>query len=325
MNKGSQNNRIILLYKKYLSESISRTEFDELFDLLQDEQNQRCIAELIDEGVPRYFEVIGEVKTDVKDKEQKSIINLFPHHAPNKKLSFRLVVAASVLLLIVSSLFYFLRPSESQIIYATGNHETLSVELPDGSLVVLNANSELKFSKVMKNAEQRVVEFSGEGYFDVAHDAERLFTVRTGSVDVDVLGTEFNLETRREFTNVYLKRGKVVLHSDLIQPIEMLPGDLVKVNNQSKEIDKSSNLEASIDSWKEGVFTFTDLTAIEILQKMEDIYGKEFVIKDSSDLDDIIVVQGLPYIDWDFTREALELALGVTLVDSTSNLIIVKK
>ena len=63
---------------------------------------------------------------------------------------------------------------------------------------------------------------------------------------------------------------------------------------------------------------------MQILDKMEDIYGKEFIIESPGELTDIIVVQGLPYTDWDFTREALELALDVNFTDSTANRIIVK-
>lgn len=322
MNKGRKKNRIVLLYEKYLSENISRSEYDELFDFLQSEENQRLISDMIDDSVPSYLEGLTDKKSDAFTPEQNSIVRT---GEGRRRKYYQLSIAASILLILMATVLYYVNRSAQMMIYTTGNHETMRVELPDGSAVVMNANSELKFSKKLVKAEHRMVEFSGEGYFDVVRQDGKLFTVRTGSVDVDVLGTEFNLESRRDFTHVFLKSGKVVLHSDLFDPVELLPGDLVKVNKESKVIDKSSDYDTPVDSWKEGVFTFTDLTAIEILNKMEDIYGKEFIIEDSTGLDDIIVVQGLPYIDWDFTREALELALDVELTDSLSNLIIVKK
>lgn len=324
MAQDKIKHRIQKLYTRYLSGEISKKEFNELFDLMYEESNQTKIGDIVDETLPSY---LASIQSDEKGGD---LVTVYGSEQISKGVSrwrrmYWISSAAAVLLLLTVFLFQITNRSDEWIVYTTGYQETLSVDLPDGSLVVLNANSELRYREGLEKIERRVVEFKGEGYFDVAHLEGRSFVVHTGSVDVNVLGTEFNLETRRDFTNVFLKTGKVILNSDRLQPIEMLPGDLVHYDEEKKEVRKVSDQSSAALSWKEGIFTFTDLTGIQILHKMEDIYGKEFIIEHPEELSDVIVVQGLPYTDWDFTREALELALDVQFMDSTANKIIVNK
>ena len=312
MGEDKIKHKIEKLYHQYLSGKISKKEFDELYDLMQDEANQVLIEDLIEGTLSPYLasvDTMGKEKKIVKSSQGMSGWR----NRKYRNFIYRVSSAAAVLLLLVSFVFYLMGRGEEWVVYSTEYQETMTVDLPDGSMVILNANSELKYKKGFQDADQRIVEFTGEGYFDVAHLEGRSFTVHTGSVDVNVLGTEFNLETRRDFTNVFLKEGKVVLKSEELQPVEMEPGDRVHYNLEKKEFSKVNDHASEALSWKEGVFTFSDLTGIQILHKMEDIYGKEFIIENPDELSDIIVVQGLPYTDWDFTREALELALNVRI------------
>lgn len=324
MSQDNIKERIRKLYSKYLLKNISKEEYEELFDLFQKDSNKHYIESIIDESIqdklPATQDQIPLSLSPFKDR-------VVPEANPRNSQRFIYIssAAAAILLLMVAVFFLFKGSREVWVVYSTDFQETKKVELPDGSMVVLNANSELKWQKGFEKKEIRRVDFTGEGYFDVAHLDGKGFVVKTGSIEVNVLGTVFNLETRRQYTNIFLKEGKVVLKGQDLHPIEMAPGDLVHYDTEQKQINKVSNqASASAISWKEGVFTFTDLTGIQILEKMEDIYGKEFLIEQPTLLKDVIVVQGLPYTDWDFTQEALELALGVEFTDSTSNKIIVR-
>lgn len=324
MTQDNNKKNIEELYRDYLRGEISREEFEELFDLIKNDGNKQILQEVIDKTLP----------VAVGTSHQSNSVN--PDdvlHSPSSvnqlrisRRSFYKYAAAASLLILVVSIFYTIDlHQEEWIVHTTDFQETKEVELPDGSLVVLNANSELKWKKGFELKGERIVSFSGEGFFDISHIEGKSFKVSTGSVDVNVLGTEFNLETRRHHTNVFLKEGSVVLNGKDLEPIEMIPGDFVNFDEEKKEIYKVSDQKPeSVVSWKEGVFTFDDLTGVEILAKMEDIYGKKFIINNPGKLEDVIVVQGLPYTDWGFTQEALELALGVEFKDSTVNRIIVK-
>lgn len=324
MTQDSNKKEIGELYRNYLRGDLSKEEFEELFDLIQDDEDNQMLHRIIDDTLPAGVSTSPQANTVISDHigSPTTPTGVF---SISRRSFYRLSVAATVLILVLAIFYTLGGRQEEWIVHTTDFQETKEVKLPDGSSVILNANSELKWKKDFEQEPTRVVSFSGEGFFEVAHLNEGGFIVKTGSVDVNVLGTEFNLETRRHHTNVFLKEGKVVLKGQDIQPIEMVPGDLVHYDTEKKKISKVADQSSeSALSWKEGVFTFEELTGIQILEKMEDIYGKEFIINDPGKLSDVIVVQGLPYTDWAFTREALELALGVEFKDSTANNIIVE-
>lgn len=96
--------------------------------------------------------------------------------------------------------------------FATEKAERKSFVLPDGSKVVLNAESHISLSDHF-NEKDRVVELSGEAFFDVTHDTSRPFVVKTNNMDVQVLGTAFNVKAYDgdETSETSLIRGSVEL------------------------------------------------------------------------------------------------------------------
>ena len=110
------------------------------------------------------------------------------------------------------------------------------VRLPDGSVVWLNAGSKLTYfnNSFIKN---RVVMLEGEAYFDVTHKDNRQFVVRTSDVDVKVYGTQFNVKSYPEESEITttLVSGKVALEwtkSSKSESVFMAP-------NQVARLDKS--------------------------------------------------------------------------------------
>lgn len=83
------------------------------------------------------------------------------------------------------------RQSFSELIVPMGSRAQFT--LPDGTTVSLNAGSRLKYDS-MFGINDRVVELEGEGYFKVAKDSKRLFTVKTSFLNVNALGTAFNVK-----------------------------------------------------------------------------------------------------------------------------------
>jgi len=87
--------------------------------------------------------------------------------------------------------------------------------LPDSTTVWLNSGSTITYPTSFSRT-NRTVAFEGEGYFDVTHDEEHPFTVKTPKIDVRVLGTEFNViaYSDNEATEVALVKGKVELMTE---------------------------------------------------------------------------------------------------------------
>lgn len=310
-------NRIVKLYEKYLNQTISRKEFDELFFLIKNDENKPIVESLINDSILERHSVF--LSKEYAEEPKSS-----PQPKVKRKFYLWASAAAAAVLILVSLVLFFIPGPVNYVVHTTGFQETKTVELPDGSSVLMNASSELKWEEGFHDDEERIVFFSGEGFFDVSHQVGKKFIVKTPDVDVNVLGTKFNLESRSAFTNVFLKEGKVLLQANELEDIAMEPGDLVKYDQKEKTVEKLLDQSEEVStSWTNGIFTFVDNTGWQILEKMTAIYGKEFIVEDSSGLDEVIVIHGLPYTDWDFTREALELMLQKKLMESISNKIIV--
>src|SRR5690606_33142812 len=114
--------------------------------------------------------------------------------------------------------------------------------LPDGTLVSMNAGSSLSYPLWFGNKERRVT-LSGEAYFDVSHDAERPFHVVSGDIDVQVLGTRFNMTAYRDEPGaaVTLETGRVEVsrgdHSLTLAPGEQAYADAATPMMKKRKVD----------------------------------------------------------------------------------------
>jgi ferric-dicitrate binding protein FerR (iron transport regulator) len=187
-----------------------------------------------------------------------------------------LSVAASVVLLVVFS-WWFLQP----VTYHTAYGETQTIALPDGSKVMLNANSEVRYKR-WSGGEDREIWLKGEAYFKVTHTRNHArFTVHTQDVNVEVLGTSFNVCTRAKQTRVILDEGKVKLsQQDKLTTLVMRPGDLVEVKGDMLKATPKQVNTAVYTAWKEGQLIFDRTPLEEIVQLLENNYGYEVQVQD---------------------------------------------
>ena len=188
--------------------------------------------------------------------------------------------AAVVVGLLILSIYYF--PNVSRVKYETEYAETRNILLPDGSQVTLNARSSLKINKNWKAGETREVWLDGEGFFSVIHTSENSkFIVHARDINVEVLGTEFNLQRRRERTKVILHSGKVQLtevDNKLAAPIIMKPGDIVEYNDVSHNLVRKRADTVMYSALKDGKMIFNNADFNEIRQVLEDNYGLKVTI-----------------------------------------------
>ncbi|MCX2450450.1 FecR domain-containing protein [Pedobacter sp. PLR] len=158
---------------------------------------------------------------------------------------------------------------------ATPRGGQYQLNLPDGTKVWLNAASSLKYP-VRFSARQRLVELTGEGYFEVAKDPARPFKVKTGTEELQVLGTHFNINsyTDEAARKTTLLEGAVRINSkSWSQPIVLSPGQQAVVSNQGLKILKV-NTDEIID-WKNGNFIFQEEPLESIMRKVARWYDVE--------------------------------------------------
>jgi transmembrane sensor len=131
------------------------------------------------------------------------------------------------------------------------------VVLSDGTKVWLNASSSIHYPAVFKGKE-RVVEVTGEAYFEVAHNAAMPFRVRHGSMEVKVLGTHFNINAYDDEAAIRttLLEGSIKTSMVNGEWSILKPGDqAVLMPNASISTNHTANLD-EVMAWKNGYFQF---------------------------------------------------------------------
>ncbi len=150
------------------------------------------------------------------------------------------------------------------------------VVLPDGSKVWLNAQSSLRFPTVFTTNE-RIVQASGEIYFEVAPNKAKPFkvlfkTAYGADSEIEVVGTHFNLNAYSDnpANQTTLLKGSVNIRSGELKKT-LLPGQAGSIRKQSIDIDAHAPVE-EIMAWKDGFFFFNNTDLTSLLQQISRWY-----------------------------------------------------
>lgn len=311
--KTDHVDRIRTLYQKYMDHEISEDEFNELlnssfhpeFSAIINEPLRKSWAETKDEG--------KKGSTNGRSNPSKK------GGGSMKSIGMWIAAAAAAALVLFTTTPWRSSTTDGWIIYNTGYAETLEIDLSDGSKVLLNASSELRWKNDWASSGKRLAHISGEAYFHVnaqARDGIKVpFLVESKEVRIEVVGTSFNIEDYGDETKVFLNQGQIKLGllrtSD--STVYLTDGDQVVIENQTHQVlSKTQTSKQEAASWTEGELRFKDVNLGKILPQLEAIYGVEFEVEDSAMLE-IPMDFGVPYANWAVVQSALELALTVDL------------
>lgn len=163
--------------------------------------------------------------------------------------------------------------------------------LSDGTRVWLNAASSLRFPTAFAG-NKRIVELTGEGYFEVAHKRNMPFHVKVGEMDVQVLGTHFNINSYADEgairTTLLEGSVKVTVPNTQLTPgryreadIRILkPGEQAIHSSGSRlKVDHKADLESAM-AWKNGRFSFQNADLETIMRQMARWYDVEVVYEE---------------------------------------------
>lgn len=150
------------------------------------------------------------------------------------------------------------------------------VELPDGTVVWLNAASSLQFPESFQASQQRRVTLSGEAYFQVARDTKRPFIVHTDEQDVKVLGTHFNINSYKEENSVKttLLEGSVEL-SFSKHHLVLKPGEQAVRTGENLQIHAVDTEDAI--AWKNGKLKFSNENIRDLMRQIARWYDIEVI------------------------------------------------
>ncbi|MEM6735490.1 MAG: FecR domain-containing protein [Bacteroidota bacterium] len=198
-------------------------------------------------------------------KKNRGVIQMKP--------SYWVSVAASVS--IIAILFY-LFPLNT--IVKTKYAEQKKVTLPDGSKVHMNVASKLSYSRQNWD-EKRILEFEGEGFFEVKKGAH--FTVKTANGNISVLSTSFNIKSRKESLNVGCYSGKVEV--TVAQHTQQLSPGQITLFRDNNLIELKEAILQKVPSWKSGIIKLENAPFADVLDELSYVFDIEVAYDGSLD------------------------------------------
>ncbi|WP_242085141.1 FecR family protein [Aestuariivivens sediminis] len=253
------------LIRKWLNNDLSEAEKD-MFTALDDAQlNHYIIHSAQRFKADEFFKVedFSEFKAHYKARRQGSTRKSFGNY---------FLKIASVLIISLGIYFTFFSGDSEKII--TLENQKLTIELPDHTIVELNARSEMVYD-ASDWSKVRTLNLKGEAFFEVSKG--KPFKVTTDNGIVSVVGTKFNVNQREHFFEVKCYEGAVRVESDSITRV-LHAGDVFKMINGSFSQERIS---ASKPSWIDGMSTFESVPFKEVLSELERQYHIEITLTDT--------------------------------------------
>ena len=290
-------NELKRLAQKYFAGTASPEEKQQLHQWY-DETNHGWV-ETVDTEIPKTEnEVKQRIFRDLQkrillEKEQPQVVQ------PTFSIRRLLLPVASIAAALLIGFFLF-RPAEvqapvdKQIVNAPHN-KVISVLLPDGSKVWLNAGSVFKYPKTFSAKVREVELVEGRAFFDIKHKDHHPFIVKTNNLNVTVLGTSFDVRSykREGTTKVSVVTGKVgiTIPSQPSKPAIMLVAkEEVIINPAIKYLVKEPVKETVVDLWCKDVLTFDQENLNNVFKAIEKKYKTKITVEDKKLLNEQITI-----------------------------------
>lgn len=276
-----------VLLDKYLQGNASPDEVKLLDQFFDSYRNQDGDIELVNE------EIKGEILHNIliSAGEKKRILA-----KPTATVWIR--VAAMISFFLVASYFIYGRLERNQQRSTpplavklkelrTLKGQKLDIKLSDGSRIRLNANTKISYPEKFSN-DKREVSLDGEAYFEIVHDAQRPFIVRTAHASTRVLGTSFNVLAGTESTAVTLVEGKVNVSLPNGASTTLTPNLQATIARELKQIDTREVDVTKFTGWKDNTLDFDNTSVKEAFAIIENWYDVEIIVEDQQLLNCII-------------------------------------
>lgn len=281
-----ENNRIESLLIRYYDDDLSAKEIAEVEAWVASSDENRKLAERIyylcfaaDAGEARRRidtpAALRKVKMRIRAGMHRMWLRRFERAAAVLLLPF---IGLSAYLIAQSGFKY---NSMVEIRSTTGMVSI--VTLPDSSRVWLNSDSYLRYPARFTGKERRVTLY-GEGYFEVMKDARRRFVVEARMTEIEVYGTEFNVEAYDgDYIRTTLVSGRVGMKYDDVnhsrQLVRLMPDQQAIYNATTgmmylNKADVTSNI-----SWKEGKIILRNTLLEDALRMIGNKYNVTFLIR----------------------------------------------
>ncbi|MFV0506340.1 MAG: FecR family protein [Bacteroidales bacterium] len=275
------------LMSRYISDSISDEDKTTLFSLVEESELYRKeynkmvklyallqVSDFEAQKDLRYASLKKRLWTSAKNKDKRRWL-IYTRKAVAVVLLFITVSLGSI------AIYEELNNSGdslySETVVPLGSQTEIT--LPDGSTVVLNSGSILKYP-LSYGRKERSVYLEGEGYFEVSENKEKTFKVHTKDMKIEVTGTVFNIRSYPEAQSaeISLINGGVDVSTDN-KYIRLSPNEKAIYNRETGLLHSESTESYKSAMWTTGRLSFVNTSFTEILKDIERKYNVKIRIE----------------------------------------------
>jgi transmembrane sensor len=282
------NEHIELIFK-HLAAETNQAEKKQLFDWIEESDENKKIFN----NYQAVWDMSGETihpeidKIDVESewkffKDNSGIEDRVLDRSPqiNRNPTLRIVASAAAVFILVFAAVWFLRP-QKEILYA--DSKVIESKLPDGTEISINKDSKVTYTKNY-NQEDRKIELEGDAYFKVMKDKGKPFIINAESFYVEVLGTEFYVNSNFKERKVVVTKGTVAVYQleDKSDQVILNAGDEIVFDTKENVLRKIQNFDENYLSWKTKVFNFNNQSLDDVFKALADVYDIQYEFKNEN-------------------------------------------
>lgn len=317
------------LHTKYLNNTLSPKELiqlrEDLKTMSDEVLEQQMLNAWIDSGK------VAEPVPSEKSKRIKSRIDndLWPkNHSLFNHTYFRIASIMLIPLLVLTSLYFYRQSTvvaSSDMIVEVGKGEHVSLVLPDGTAVSINSESTLSYNPIHFNKDERRIKFDGEAFFSVTPNKQVPFIVSTKDMNLEVLGTKFNILSRDfyESIEVSLLEGHVLLSSLLSKnKQELFPNQKAIFQKSTGRFTVINENDNASTAWLSGDLVFKNRPFEEVIKSIEVSFDVSFRFIDCDTLNRDLFTGTFSSRDLKEALEILQKSYGFSFTQSDREIVV---
>lgn len=205
--------------------------------------------------------------------------------------------------------FYVIQTKSAGDLIITTTIKPKTTQLSDGSTVVLNKNSSLKYPETFSGGTRTVNLQNGEAFFKVSHNIHKPFYVLVNGIQIKVVGTTFNVKVKGKQTEVIVESGKVKVSKGRNQ-ILLTPQESITINTAGTRLLKEKHTDLLYNYYRSKEFIANGTPLYKLAEVLEEAYNVQISFDSDS-------IKQLP-ISTTFKEESLDDILNV--IATTFNL-----
>lgn len=199
---------------------------------------------------------------------------------PAKKHALQILRVAAAVIIIISGMWFWNRLQLQEIVLVSNMGETKVFYLPDSSHVTLTGDSRLTYNSRFGKS-NRELYLQGEAFFKVKRDAGKTFVVKTSLIQVEVLGTFFQVVSRELQAEVFVEKGRVkVTTLDKKQDETLETGMSAKYEKVKGKLTIFTHDDNDSLKGETGILRFDNAPLPEVIEMLNKYYGSHIVLPD---------------------------------------------